>query len=126
MSPKAKLASLLGAVRSSKGRALGWWLLCLWGTRILGSELGGLHVLILGYIDWATSGLNFLGFSYTSSAPRVFRVPDQNDQETKISVGLLRPFWFQWGFCRCFTTDSLPRGYPGQYVWASAYVELDG
>ena len=28
--------------------------------------------------------------------------------------------------CRCFTTDSLPRGYPGQYVRALAYVELDG
>ena len=28
--------------------------------------------------------------------------------------------------CRCFTTDSLPRGYPGQFVRASAYVELDG
>ena len=30
------------------------------------------------------------------------------------------------GGCRCFTTDSLPRGYPGQYVRASAYAELDG
>ena len=30
------------------------------------------------------------------------------------------------GACRCFTTDSLPRGYPGQYVRASAYAELDG
>ena len=30
------------------------------------------------------------------------------------------------GYCRCFTTDSLPRGYPGQYVRASAYAELDG
>ena len=28
--------------------------------------------------------------------------------------------------CRCFTTESLPRGYPGQYVQASAYAELDG
>ena len=28
--------------------------------------------------------------------------------------------------CRCLTTDSLPRGYPGQYVRASAYAELDG
>ena len=28
--------------------------------------------------------------------------------------------------CRCFTTDSLPRGYPGQYVRASAYAALDG
>ena len=28
--------------------------------------------------------------------------------------------------CRCFTTDSLLRGYLGQYVWASAYAELDG
>ena len=28
--------------------------------------------------------------------------------------------------CRSFTTDSLPRGYPGQYVRASAYAELDG
>ena len=28
--------------------------------------------------------------------------------------------------CRCPTTDSLPRGYPGQYVRASAYAELDG
>ena len=27
---------------------------------------------------------------------------------------------------RCFTTDSLPWGYLGQYVRASAYVELDG
>ena len=30
------------------------------------------------------------------------------------------------GICRCFTTDSLPRGYPGQYVRASVYAELDG
>ena len=30
------------------------------------------------------------------------------------------------GGCRCFTTDSLPRGYPGQYVWALAYAELNG
>jgi len=65
MSPKAKLASLLGAVRSSKGRALGWWLLCLWGTRILGSELGGLHVLILGYIDWAHKWAEFFWASRT-------------------------------------------------------------
>ena len=100
MSPKAKLASLLGAVRSSKGRALGWRLLCYVGNWDSGSELGRLHVLILGYIDWATSGLNFLGFSYTSSAPRVFRVPDQNDRETEISVDLLGPFWFYWGFKR--------------------------
>ena len=28
--------------------------------------------------------------------------------------------------CRCFSTDSLPRGYLGQYVRASAYAELDG
>ena len=28
--------------------------------------------------------------------------------------------------CRCLTTDSLPRGYPRQYVQASAYAELDG
>ena len=28
--------------------------------------------------------------------------------------------------CRCLTTDSLPRGYSGQYVRASAYAELDG
>ena len=28
--------------------------------------------------------------------------------------------------CRCLTTDSLPRGYLGQYVRASAYAELDG
>ena len=28
--------------------------------------------------------------------------------------------------CRCLTTDSLPRGSPGQYVQASAYAELDG
>ena len=26
----------------------------------------------------------------------------------------------------CLTTDSLPRGSPGQYVRASAYAELDG
>ena len=31
----------------------------------------------------------------------------------------------RWGPCRCLTTDSLPWGYPGQYVRASAYVELD-
>jgi len=30
------------------------------------------------------------------------------------------------GSCRCFTIDSLPRGYLGQYVRASAYAELDG
>ena len=30
------------------------------------------------------------------------------------------------GDCRCFTTDSLPRGFPRQYVRASAYAELDG
>ena len=30
------------------------------------------------------------------------------------------------GECRCFTTDSLSRGYPGQFVRASAYAELDG
>ena len=28
--------------------------------------------------------------------------------------------------CRCLTTDSLPRGSPGQYVQASPYAELDG
>ena len=28
--------------------------------------------------------------------------------------------------CRCFTTDSLPWGYPGQFVRALAYAELDG
>ena len=28
--------------------------------------------------------------------------------------------------CRCLTTDSLSWGYPGQYVRASAYAELDG
>ena len=28
--------------------------------------------------------------------------------------------------CRCLTTDSLPRGSLGQYVWASAYAELNG
>ena len=28
--------------------------------------------------------------------------------------------------CRCLTTNSLPWGYPGQYVRASAYAELDG
>jgi len=28
--------------------------------------------------------------------------------------------------CRCFTTDSLPRRYSGQFVWALAYAELDG
>ena len=28
--------------------------------------------------------------------------------------------------CRCFTTDSLPWGYPGPFVRASAYAELDG
>ena len=32
----------------------------------------------------------------------------------------------EYEFFRCFTTDSLPRGYPGQYVRASAYAELDG
>ena len=33
---------------------------------------------------------------------------------------------FAVGPCWCFTTDSLPRGYPGQFVRASAYAELDG
>ena len=28
--------------------------------------------------------------------------------------------------CRCFTTDSLPRGYPGQYVRALACAKLNG
>ena len=28
--------------------------------------------------------------------------------------------------CRCFTIDSLPRGYPGQFVRPSAHAELDG
>jgi len=28
--------------------------------------------------------------------------------------------------CRCFTTDSLPQGYRGSIVRASAYAELDG
>jgi hypothetical protein len=28
--------------------------------------------------------------------------------------------------CQCLTTDSLPRGYPGQYVRASAHAKLDG
>ena len=31
---------------------------------------------------------------------------------------------FELATYRCFTTDSLPRGYPGQFVWASAYAEL--
>ena len=32
----------------------------------------------------------------------------------------------EMGYCRCFTTDSLPQGYPGKLVRASAYVELNG
>ena len=37
----------------------------------------------------------------------------------------LHPVGLEDGY-RCFTIDSLPRGYLGQYVWASAYAELDG
>ena len=29
-------------------------------------------------------------------------------------------------FCRCFTTDSLPQGYPGQLFELQRIVELDG
>ena len=37
-----------------------------------------------------------------------------------------RPFVDHLTCCRCFTTDSLPRGFPRQFVRASAYAELDG
>ena len=55
-----------------------------------------------------------------------------------VSIAIIDPMYWeledfecfsgkQWeGGCRYFTIDSLPWGYSGQYVQASAYVELDG
>ena len=46
---------------------------------------------------------------------------------TTVPRGKKKIAWSKiFGECRCFTTDSLPQGYPGQFVPASAYAKLDG
>ena len=124
-------------IKSIRERGSPWWSPLLCWMKSLGVPLRST------WVEEDTNRAHKMS-RHLEPKPNLPNTSGRNDQDTESKAlvmsnlcRILGCFWecknltvcwtnIKFSCCRCFTTDSLPRGYPGQYVRASAYAELDG